>query len=40
MNDHDEHPGFLKMVGVVALGVAIVILAFFALGYMFGRLFL
>ncbi len=40
MNEHEEHPSFLKMVGVVALGVALVILVFFALGYGFGLLFL
>ena len=30
----------LKMIGVVALAVALVILLFFAAGYGFGRLFL
>jgi hypothetical protein len=39
MNDHDE-PSFLKMIGLVALGVAMVILVFFGIGYLFGRLFL
>lgn len=33
-------PGFLKMIGLVALTVAIVILVFFGIGYLFGRLFL
>jgi hypothetical protein len=33
-------PGFLKMIGLVALIVAIVILVFFGIGYLFGRLFL
>ena len=40
MNDHDEQPSFLKMVGIVALAVAIVILVFFGIGYLFGRIFL
>ena len=33
-------PGFLKMIGLVAFTVAIVILVFFGIGYLFGRLFL
>ncbi len=33
-------PRFLAMVGLVALVVAVVILVFFALGYVFGRVFL
>lgn len=37
---HDEGPSVLKMVGFVALAVALVILVFFAAGYGFGRLFL
>ena len=40
MNDYDDQPSFLKMIGVVALIVAVVILVFFAIGYLFGRLFL
>ena len=40
VNDEDEHPSFLKMIGLVAVGVALVILVFFAIGYVFGRLFL
>ena len=40
MNDEDEHPRFLSMVGVVALLVAGVILLFFGIGYLFGRVFL
>jgi len=36
----DEHPSFLVMMGLVALSVAITILVFFAIGYLFGRLFL
>jgi preprotein translocase subunit SecE len=39
MNDPDE-PSFIKMIGVVALSVAIVILVFFGIGYLFGRAFL
>ncbi len=41
MND-DEHdqPRLLTVMGVVALIVAIVILVFFGLGYLFGRVFL
>jgi hypothetical protein len=33
-------PRFLAMAGLVALVVAVVILVFFALGYLLGRLFL
>ena len=40
MNDSRDEPGFLKMIGLVALIVAIVILVFFGIGYLFGRLFL
>jgi type IV secretory pathway VirB2 component (pilin) len=42
VNDSDRRPdpGFLKMIGLVALTVAIVILVFFGIGYLFGRLFL
>ena len=40
MNEQDEHPSFLTMIGLVALIVAIVILVFFGIGYLFGRLFL
>jgi type IV secretory pathway VirB2 component (pilin) len=42
VNDEDDRsdPGFLKMIGLVALTVAIVILVFFGIGYLFGRLFL
>ncbi len=40
MNDSDEHPSFLTMVGLVALIVAVVILIFFGIGYLFGRVFL
>jgi len=33
-------PGVLQMVALVAVVVALVILIFFALGYLFGRMFL
>ncbi len=36
----DGGPSMLRMIGAVALFVAIVILVFFAAGYGFGRLFL
>ena len=37
---NDDGPSVLAMIGAVALGVALVILVFFAAGYGFGRLFL
>jgi hypothetical protein len=40
MNQRDDQPSFLAMVGLVALVVAIVILVFFGIGYLFGRVFL
>jgi hypothetical protein len=40
LNDHDEQPSFLTMIGLVALVVAVVILVFFGIGYLFGRVFL
>jgi type IV secretory pathway VirB2 component (pilin) len=40
VNEQDDHPGFLTMVGLVALIVAVVILVFFGIGYLFGRVFL
>jgi hypothetical protein len=40
VNDPDDQPSFLSMVGLVALSVAITILVFFGIGYLFGRLFL
>ena len=40
MNERDEQPGFLTMVGLVALIVAVVILVFFGIGYLLGRVFL
>jgi hypothetical protein len=35
-----EDPSWLSMIGLVALSVAITILVFFGIGYVFGRLFL
>ena len=40
MNDPNNQPSFLMMIGLVALSVALVILVFFGIGYLFGRLFL
>jgi hypothetical protein len=40
VNDEREDPGFLKMIALVALVVAVVILVFFGLGYLFGRVFI
>ena len=36
----DRGPSFLAMIGIVALVVATVILVFFAVGYLLGRIFL
>jgi hypothetical protein len=38
--DEREGPGFLNMIGLVAIVVATVILVFFGIGYGLGRLFL
>jgi type IV secretory pathway VirB2 component (pilin) len=40
VNEQDEQPSFLTMIGLVALIVAVVILVFFGIGYLFGRVFL
>ena len=41
MNDpEDNQPSFLFMIGIVAVTVALVILVFFGIGYLFGRAFL
>jgi len=40
VNERDQQPSFLAMVGLVAMVVAIVILVFFGIGYLFGRVFL
>jgi hypothetical protein len=37
---NDDGPHFLAMIGLVAVIVALVVLVFFGLGYLFGRLFL
>ncbi len=38
--DREEGPSFLPMIGLVAVIVAAVILVFFTVGYLLGRLFL
>ncbi len=38
--DGKEGPGFGQMIGLVAIVVATVILVFFAVGYIIGRIFL
>jgi uncharacterized membrane protein len=41
VNDSDDdQPRFIAMIGLVALVVAVVILVFFGVGYLFGRAFL
>ena len=40
LNEPEQQPRFVTMVGLVALVVAVVILVFFGIGYLFGRLFL
>ncbi len=37
---NEEPPSALTMIAIVAIVVAITILVFFGLGYLFGRLFL
>jgi hypothetical protein len=37
---NERGPGVLQMVALVAVLVALVILVFFGLGYLFGRMFL
>jgi len=37
---HDDGPSFLAMITLVAVVVATVILVFFGIGYLFGRVFL
>jgi hypothetical protein len=36
----ERSPSFLAMIGIVAVVVALVILVFFGVGYMLGRIFL
>lgn len=38
--DGEHHPSFLRMMGLVAISVAITILVFFGIGYLLGRIFL
>jgi hypothetical protein len=38
--NEDGGPSFLVMIGFVAIAVATVILVFFGIGYLLGRLFL
>jgi hypothetical protein len=38
--DEEHGPTFLAMIGIVALVVATVILVFFGVGYVLGRIFL
>jgi type IV secretory pathway VirB2 component (pilin) len=40
VNERENQPSFLTMIGLVALIVAVVILVFFGIGYLFGRVFL
>ena len=40
MDSEREEPSWLTMIGLVALVVAVVILVFFGIGYLFGRAFL
>jgi hypothetical protein len=40
VNEPEQQPSFLTMISVVALVVAVVILVFFGIGYLFGRVFL
>jgi hypothetical protein len=39
-DEREDHPSFLKMMGLVAVGVAFTILVFFGVGYVLGRIFL
>jgi hypothetical protein len=38
--DEEHGPSFLAMIGIVAVVVAMVILVFFGVGYVLGRIFL
>jgi type IV secretory pathway VirB2 component (pilin) len=40
MDPDEQPPRFLPMMGLVAAIVAVVILVFFGIGYLFGRTFL
>jgi hypothetical protein len=39
-DDEEPRPSLLKMMGLVAISVALVILVFFGIGFLFGRAFL
>jgi hypothetical protein len=39
-DERDNHPSFLRMMGLVAVSVAVTILVFFGIGYALGRIFL
>ncbi len=39
-DDRENHPSFIKMMGLVAVSVALTILLFFGVGYVLGRIFL
>jgi hypothetical protein len=39
-DDRDHKPSFIRMMGLVAFSVAVTILVFFGIGYVFGRIFL
>jgi hypothetical protein len=39
-HERDPRPSFLSMVRLVVISVIVTILVFFAIGYVFGRLFL
>jgi type IV secretory pathway VirB2 component (pilin) len=40
VNEEPRQPRFIFMIGLVALVVAVVILVFFGIGYLFGRAYL
>lgn len=40
IDERADQPSFIKMVALVAVTVAVVILVFFGIGYLFGRAFL
>lgn len=39
-SNEEKQPSFAAMIGLVAAGVAITVLVFFLIGYLFGRAFL
>jgi hypothetical protein len=40
VNQQEKQPRFIAMIGLVALIVAVVVLVFFGIGYLFGRAYL